>query len=232
MKTLISSLFLIFFLAITLYLQSNLIADRFTFSLNNPDCPWCDSQNIDDVQYLPVNSISARLFAPADPDFISDMIWLRTCYYFGSHALTDKKYDYLLYLLNLITDLSPKWEHPYSFGAIALFLEADAPFEAMSIIEKGIANLPNVWEFHFFSGYILWQHFKDMEAASLSLLKASKIEGAPKYLAGLAATFASKTDNSEFINNFIDTAMDILDNPLQKQVIQNKIIKNMEKNHD
>lgn len=231
MKVLLS-LFFTIFLGLSLYLQSELLEERFSFLLDNPNCPWCESQSVDEIRYLPVNSISASLFAPADPDFISDILWLRTCYYFGSHAFTDKKYDYLLYLLDLITDLSPKWQRPYKFGAIALFLEADAPFQAMYIIEKGIVNFPHVWELHFFSGYILWQYFKDMDSAALSLLKASKIEGSPKYLAGLSATLASKADNSQFINNFIDTAMEILDNPLQKQVLQNKIIQNMEKNHD
>lgn len=213
-------------LILTISLQSHLIDNRFSFILNNPDCPWCEGQNVDDIAYLPLNTLSTRLFSPADPDFLADLIWMRACYYFGEHAITDQQYDQLLYLLELITDLSPKWELPYTFGAIALSVEAEAPFQAMVIIDKGIQQLPHVWELHFFSAYISWKDFNDLESASISLLKASRIEGAPRYLARLAATLALKGNNREFMNAFNRAALEMIDNPQQREIIQNKIKQN------
>ncbi|GAB6145137.1 hypothetical protein JCM12294_25750 [Desulfocicer niacini] len=205
---------------------------RFSYTFDNPDCPWCETQSGDEITYLPLNTLPARLFSPADPDFLSDLIWMRTCYYFGAHSITDNQYDYLSFLLELITDLSPKWELPYTFGAISLFIEADSPFQAMGIIDKGLKHLPLVWELHFLSGYIAWKHFKDMESASISLLKASKIKGAPSYLASLSATLALKSDSQDFIDMFDRAALEIIDNSQQRQVIQNKIRKMETDDHD
>ena len=215
--------FFLFFLGLTLSLQSNLIEKRFSFTFDIPECTWCDSQVSDEIIYIPINALAVRLAAPADPDFLSDILWLRTCYYFGSHALTDNQYDYLFYLLDLISDLSPKWEHPYMFGAIALYLEANDPFQAMAIIKKGIKNHPESWELHFFKGFILWNYFKNYEAASQVLFQASQIKGSPEYLERLSVTIAAKSYNKEFTAHFINTLMNVLNDPLHKQVMLNKI---------
>ena len=94
----------------TLLLQNHYADLRFIIFEKNPDCPWCENGNIgSDLTYIPVNASFARLFAPADCNFLADLLWLRTAYYFGEHALTDQQFPYLAYLIDLISDLSPSW---------------------------------------------------------------------------------------------------------------------------
>ncbi len=76
MKTFATFFIAILFVA-TFYLQTNLINNKLSISLDNPECSWCESQDFDQVAFLPVNTLFLRLPAPADPDFISDLLWLR-----------------------------------------------------------------------------------------------------------------------------------------------------------
>jgi hypothetical protein len=211
-------------LALTLYLQAHLVQKRFEFNLDIPECPWCNSEENDAVRYLPASTIATQFFAPADRDFLADLFWLRACYYFGAHVLTDGTYDYLYYLLDRLTDLAPRWEKPYVFGAVVLYLEAANPFDATRLINKGIKNLPTCWELMFFKGYILWKYYDNLEAASIALFKASQIEGAPRYLSPLSASLATSTGKKEFTDAFLKTVMNALDDPLQKAMMQNKIL--------
>ena len=219
-------LFLVVFfsLAMTFVLQTDLLQKRFLFDFGVPECPWCDSNVIDDVRFLPVNTLVTRLGAPADADFLADLIWFRTCYYFGAHALTDKEYGYLYYLLDRISDLAPRWELPYMFGAVVLYLEAGNPVEALKLIKKGNNNVPKCWELVFLKGYIFWKQFNNLEAASTILFKASQINGAPEYLSYLSGTLATHTGEKEFTSVFFHTVMSVIDDPLQKKIMQKKML--------
>ncbi len=58
------------------------------------------------------------------------------------------------------------------------------------------------------------------------------MEKEPQYLISLAATLVLETDNHEFIDTFNRAALEIIDNPQQRQVIQNKIKKMETEDHD
>ncbi len=210
-------------LFLTFFFQSLLLKNRFTYSFTNPLCSWCNEGETDEIVYIPADTIFIRLLAPADPNFIADLLWLRACYYVGVHAVTDQEYFDLYYLLNRITDLSPQWESPYLSGATLLYLEAKRPSHALALLEKGISHHKNSWELLLIKGYILWEDQGNYEAASKTLFKASQIKGAPQYFSSLLVTLAQRTDNQAFRHAFFKTVMETLKDPLQKQIIQKKI---------
>jgi len=212
----------ILFLA-TIYFQTTLLNSRFSYSFDNPQCPWCNSNQTDEVQFIPAKTVFIRMFAPADPDLTADFLWLRTQYYFGAHAVTDQDYFFLTYLLNKVTDLSAKWEQPYITGAIILYLEAKLPNQALVLLRKGESNIKDSWMIPFLKGYIYWKAFEDLEKASEQIFKASRIEGAPGYLSALSATLASRTGNRAFMATFYDILETYLDDPAQKQRIRQKL---------
>jgi hypothetical protein len=203
--------------------QSILLQKRFSFTFSNPSCSWCEDSQTDEIQFIPTNTLAIRLFAPADPELIADLLWLRTTYYFGAHAVTDQDYFYLSYLLNRITDLSPKWEYVYVFGGIVLFLEALAPKQALLLIEKGITNISDSWHLFFLKGYIHWKAYEDHEASAKAIFKASQLEGAPNYLTALSVSLAGKSGDSYFSDAFNQIVLNTLKDPHQKELIQNKI---------
>ena len=180
-------------LAATVSLQAVFLENRYGDYTPLADCPWCEDKGLgEDVAYIPFDASLMRLLSPADPDFIADLMWLRTAYYFGKHALTDRKYPSLFHLVDVITDLSPKWEYPYLFGAVILPTEADAMEEGVYLIDKGLARFPENWELWFYRGFFLWHVQEDLVSAAQSLHEASLLPGAPPYVARLSASLATR----------------------------------------
>ncbi len=223
MKTATAAITILFFLSTTLYLQNKLLRARFSYSFDNPDCPWCDSKKPDEIRFIPAKTVFIRLFAPADPNLIADFLWVRTQYYFGAHVITDQDYFFLNYLLEKITDLAPDWKAPYIFGAVVLYLEAQMPDDALWILDKGLASFKDDWQFYFLKGYIYWKAFENLEEASRQLFEASKQENAPRYLRGLSATLASRSGNRAFMETFYRIIDQHVDDPRQKEMIRQKL---------
>jgi len=212
-----------FFFTNTIWFQKTLVTERFPFSVAVPDCPMCTDDKGDEIWFLPVSSILLQGIAPANPAFVSDLIWLRTAYYFGAQTLVKKELSDLPFLLGLITDLSPLWESPYLFGAVVLPMEAGLPDNGLFLISKGLRYHPNSWKLWFFKGYILWQYNRDFESASQAIFKASTLPEAPAYLPGLAATFATHSGKKDLAAHYIEEALKSIDHPGQKQILFKKI---------
>ncbi|NJL59305.1 MAG: hypothetical protein HC887_06325 [Desulfobacteraceae bacterium] len=203
------STLLLTMLVCTICLQIRFLEDRFPKRVAVPECPWCDAGDTSaDVVYLPVSTSVMRLFAPADPNFLADMIWMRTTYYFGKHVLTDRQYPYLLHLLDMITDLAPRWENPYLFGAIALPTETQIVADGLYLIDKGLSHHPQNWMLWFFKGYYFWKSLNDMEKASEALYKASTCPEAPAYLANLSAKLATQAGKRELAIRFLQESIE------------------------
>ena len=173
----------------------------------NPECPWCEEMNREDILYVPLSAPLMRIFSPADPHFLADLLWMRTAYYFGQHVLGDREYPYLFHLLDLITDLSPQWGNPYFYGAVILPDEAKVVDDGFYLIEKGLVHHPNNWELWFYKGYYLWKHFGDFIGASEALHTASGKPNAPHFLANLSATIATKAGQREIALRFLQESI-------------------------
>ncbi|MGE4519885.1 MAG: tetratricopeptide repeat protein [Desulfobacteraceae bacterium] len=221
----INFLFLIILILIVILCQHLNIEIKKELLPKIEGCSWCLSAKPDEPDFLPYKTEYYKLFAPADNEMTADILWLRTCYYFGYHGLTDKQYPHLFFLIDKIGDLSKKWSYPYVFGTIALLVEAENPFEAMVLCDKGIEKFPDIWILRFYKGYILWKSFEDYEGASENIFKASLLPEAPKYLSNLAATFAKKSGHEMFFEKFIETALESIEDKTQKEIFINKLRK-------
>lgn len=215
---------LVLLIASTLTLQAHYLDGLYGERMVLPECPWCETQKLgEDVIYVPIDSSLMRLFSPADPHFLADLLWLRAAYYFGEHALTNRQYPYLLHLLDLITDLSPQWLFPYLFGAIILGVEADATEEAFYIIDKGLTFHPDSWELWFYKGYYLWQHRADNLGAARALNQSSRLPEAPSYLIRLSATLATQAGQNALALHFLQEALRNVSDPHQRTLLTEKI---------
>ncbi|PID78389.1 MAG: hypothetical protein CSA18_03905 [Deltaproteobacteria bacterium] len=212
------------FLFFSIFNQFISVKKRFSQNTYIEECPWCEiNKEKNDVIFIPYKTILIKAFSPADNEFIADLLWLKTCYYFGYHFLTDKQYDYLFFLIDKITDLSESWIYPYIFGVVSLSSESDSSFEALALADKGIEKFPDSWKLFFFKGYIFWQHFNDYKNASDMFFKASQKEESPKYLLQLSAKFAKKTGDKELINKFFEVALETIKDPLQRKILTEKM---------
>ncbi len=134
----------------------------------------------------------------------ADLYWIRTIQYYGDVKLRlaglqaapdpaePPSYDLLHPMLDLTTSLDPRFTIAYRFGAIFL---AEAypggpgrPDLAVALLEKGLQEQPDKWEYMQDAGFVnyWWKH--DYKAAAEWFKRASQVKGAPWFLEPLAAT--------------------------------------------
>jgi hypothetical protein len=141
----------------------------------------------------------------------ADLYWIRAIQYYGgtrlrldsaSRAMAGRSEDRplpkagadfeLLYpLLDLTTTLDPRFNIAYRFGAIFLAEPspggAGRPDLAIALLEKGLRERPDKWEYMQDIGFVnyWWRH--DYQEAAKWFDKASQIPDAPWFLRSMAA---------------------------------------------
>jgi hypothetical protein len=159
----------------------------------------------DDSLYV-TSGRTARYLAAGYNSLAADLYWIRTIQYYGGtklrlgtateggNAADAARQDYgLLYpLLDLTTSLDPRFNIAYRFGAIFLAEPhpggAGRPDLAIALLEKGLRERSDKWEYMQDIGFVhyWWRH--DYRAAAEWFDRASKVQGAPWWLRSLAAT--------------------------------------------
>lgn len=136
----------------------------------------------------------------------ADLYWIRAIQYFGGikrrlaaapptiGGSYDAPPEYrLLYpMLDLTTTLDPWFNIAYRFGAIFL---AEAfpggpgrPDLAIALLQKGLRERPDKWEYMQDIGFVHYWWYQDYRAAAEWFDRASQRPGAPWWLRSLAAT--------------------------------------------
>ncbi|BCS94652.1 hypothetical protein DSLASN_02840 [Desulfoluna limicola] len=217
-----SSALLVILFTGTILFQHVYVQDKYGPLVLNEECPWCEEDGRgDEITYVPFNANDIRLIAPADPEFISVLLWMRTAYYFGLNSLKSGDYSYMLSLLDLVTDLSPKWEIPYLYGAILLPAEVGDIEGGLYMIDKGISRLPDSWQLWFLKGYYYWKSYGDNQAASEAIHNASKIKGAPMYFKQLSITLLKGDVNRAMEESYKKQVFDTITDPSYKVIFEN-----------
>jgi hypothetical protein len=156
----------------------------------------------DDALYV-TSPNTARRLSLAYQSVAADLYWIRTLQYFGGTkrivdaggTITDpsrRQYASLFPLLDLTTSLDPRFNLAYRFGA--LFLSEAAPGGpgrpdlAIRLLEKGLRERPDRWEYMQDIGFVhyWWRH--DYKASAEWFKRAADTPGAPWWMRSLAAT--------------------------------------------
>ena len=154
------------------------------------------------VLYLWSGRQVKRLF-PGFEAIAADIYWLRTVQYFGAERRFSRKksFDLLRPLIEITTDLDPRLEVAYRYGAIFLAEAAPEgagrPREAVEVLEKGVRNNPLSWRLRQDLGFFHYLFLRDASRASAVLLEAAEIPGAPFWLRTLAADVLQKGGERE-----------------------------------
>lgn len=101
----------------------------------------------------------------------------------GAIAVCDK--GWVFRMLDLITDLAPRFRMPYFYGATNLSVLVNDPQGAKIIFDKGVKQCPDVWDIAYRAAYHYMIVLKDKETAAKLLLQAGR-NGAPPWVYSLA----------------------------------------------
>jgi tetratricopeptide (TPR) repeat protein len=155
--------------------------------------------------YLTSGATARRLTAGYNA-LAADLYWIRTIQYYGDLKLkaaraaqpsaadpkAGDRYELLYPLLDLTTSLDPRFNIAYRFGSIFLAEAypggAGRPDLAIALLEKGLRDQPDKWEYMQDAGFVhyWWRH--DYTAAADWFRRASEVDGSPWFLKSLAAT--------------------------------------------
>jgi hypothetical protein len=170
-----------------------------SFALQTPD---------DQALYLKSGSAARRLSGPYRT-LAADLYWIRAIQYYGGTKRmfgpdgavispsapnvqeSRRRYDLLYPLLDLTTTLDPRFHIAYRFGAIFLAEPYPGgpgrPDLAVALLEKGLREQPDKWEYMQDIGFVHYWWRQDYQAAALWFQRAGDVPGAPWWLKSLAA---------------------------------------------
>ncbi len=181
---------------------------------------------------------------------VSDLYWIRAIQYYGGRtkeakdrfsdalepppALAAKapvRFDLLYPLLDIATTLDPRFNIAYRFGAI--FLSETYPHgpgrpdQAIALLEKGLAAMPDKWQYWQDIGFVYYWNVHDYRKAADAFKRGAAVAGAPWWMQSLAATTLGKggdrgasrllwkqiyeTANNDFARNAARTKLQQLD---------------------
>jgi len=171
----------------------------------------------DDQATLYVRSATTiRRIAGAYKPLAADLYWIRSLQYYGGikHRLNPASgqpgqagavlqapragddYSLLYPMLDITTTLDPLFNIAYRFGAIFL---AEAfpsgpgrPDLAIALLQKGLRERPDKWEYMEDIAFVHYWYDHDYAAASAWFQKAADAPGAPWWMRSMAATTRAK----------------------------------------
>ena len=164
----------------------------------------------DDELYVTSGS-TLRRFSGAFSTLAADGYWIRTIQYYGGtkrrlalaraaaglsaqgdRRLPPDDYRELYPMLDVTTSLDPRFNIAYRFGAVFLAESypngPGRPDLAIKLLEKGLSDRPDKWEYMQDAGFVNYWYLHDYKAASAWFNRASATPGAPWWLKSLAAT--------------------------------------------
>jgi hypothetical protein len=148
----------------------------------------------EDLLYVQSPDAMKRMALSYD-SLLADIYWIRTVQYYGGTRLSGEatnRYTLLYPLLDLTTSLEPRFNVAYYFGSTFLAEEPPGgpgrPDLAIRLLEKGLREQPDKWEFAQAIGFVHYWWLHDYLEAGEWFTRASKFPGAPFWLTTIAAT--------------------------------------------
>lgn len=168
--------------------------------------------------YIPSGAVLGRIALSFDA-LLADVYWIRALQHYGGTKRSEgeeKRYDLLGPLLDITTTLDPRFNVAYRFGAIFL-TEAypngpGRPDLAIALLEKGIAEMPDRWEYYMDVGFIYYWWVKDYDTAAAWFDKAADVPGASWWLRSLAANTLAAGGSRESSRTLWQQMYDSADN--------------------
>lgn len=151
---------------------------------------------VDELLYYPSGAY-ARQASLGYETAASDVAWLRGIQYYGEHRLTDQRFDMIGHVMSVVTDLDPRFEEAYVFGAFVLAQERKDVPDGLALLRKGRDANPLSWRLAFETGFLHYVCAHDYAAAARNFARASRLPGHPEYAERFAAFATQRAGDRE-----------------------------------
>ncbi|MGB7220410.1 MAG: hypothetical protein WBD07_16550 [Vicinamibacterales bacterium] len=166
------------------------------------------SIEVEDTLYV-TSGTAIRRLSGAYSAVMADVYWIRAIQHYGGlkrrlraqpdasippvlAASEPAPYRQLYPLLDITTTLDPRFNIAYRFGAVFLAEPPPGgpgrPDLAIALLEKGLRERPDKWEYMQDIGFVHYWYRRDYPAAAAWFDKGASVPGGPWWLKSLAAT--------------------------------------------
>ena len=180
------------------------------------------AQKVEEFRFLPSGDF-LRAASLGYSEFGADLLWLRAIQFMGGKDQTGKGYDWLYHVLDVVTDLDPKFFEAYQIGSTVLSVLGDRADQSVLLLNKGVTHITERWELYFNLGFNYFYFLDDFKNAAISMEKASKLSGSPPYIAGLTAKLYAESQSPETALNFVQALYSTVKDPGIRQRLKNTL---------
>lgn len=155
---------------------------------------------------------------------IADLYYLKAHQYVGTQEVRKADFPQLYPIIDLVTDLDPKFLSPYLFGGLALSLQGLHVDESILILKKAYKMDPNVWQTAFYLGFNYFFYLQEYETAAKYISKAASQPGAPDYFGPLVASLYAESKKADMAIDFLKELRETTKDEDAKKDIDARII--------
>lgn len=155
---------------------------------------------------------------------LADLIWVKTLGYFADEIVGQRKFKYLEDLIELATDLDPRFEKIYIWaGAVYMYngstITPERIMASNRILEKGWRTIQNdpigwrhsdtLWMIPQMIGFNYAIELRDKKRGAPYMAAAARLPGVPELYKTWAATLYKQTGDSDQATRFLENMLAI-----------------------
>ncbi len=131
-------------------------------------------------------------------------------------------YSWAYFMLNSITQLSPRYRIAYITGGVTLSVIVEDFMGAKLIFDRGLLNFPEDWSLSYRAAYHYLYDQQDPQRAAELLIQAAD-NGAPYWLRSLASRLLTLSGQAEVALAVLKDYLKTLENPLAIKDVEARI---------
>ncbi len=168
---------------------------------------WAPQEEVTEaIRFLPSGK-ALGVVAMGYEELLADLLWVRATVFFGENFGLDQDpgwYSWLYHMLDLATDLDPRFVSAYKYGGVMLRVDGVFVEQSTMMFAKGMEALPDEWYFPFGIAMNYFLYKEDSALAAPYMRRAAQCDGGPFYLANLAATLTDESQGLETALAFLE----------------------------
>lgn len=154
----------------------------------------------------------------------ADFWYMRFASYWGYQLTHGRHFQNLYPILDLITDLDPRFLQAYDFGALALGDNGQLD-DAIKLLEKGAKQAPQDYWYPYKAGLTLFFFGDDYMRAARYFEQAAALHGAPPEARYFAARMYEKSTRKDLAIASWRQTYETATDPSVKQVAKNALVR-------
>jgi len=155
----------------------------------------------------------------------ANFLWFKAVNYFGTHYITDKNYPWLVQMVDMVTQLNPRFEPAYEFAGLMVPELCNNPEAGLIMLERGITHIGHKsWKVYFYAGLISLKYYGDREAAADYFVRGAQFPSEHAWkITRMATTFYEQSGARRKAHSFLLFLLETTESPAVRKVIEEQL---------